>query len=403
MEERYESKRYKRIELSGFLIAMIGNLLLLIGFCVPCLLYPKKEGHPGYFLLLSVSYNYQEDVYFKFLDVVALFIFIFIVCMFILSSIALIGFHNSKLSKVANPTSILLIYSIFMFFPSFDRSYLPMIFCITETLTSVGSSVAYGTMRKSYEYFTQFGVGFYLLAIGLVLFLTSYPILIFSAWNKMNNNKLRQKKPKKSNLLIESNKSVFEVIISSFGIFACVGIIVGLLVPYFYWVFKFTPSDFPKESYLLDSVSYHDNFAYYVRFNTIYYLVLIISLLLFFILNLISYSKTNYKKNYKPVLSFLLIVFLLVPSSTPISIYSYGNNYFTLGVFSFLIFIYIQIYVAANSRIDYNQGISDSKFVISPTVWILVISLIILSLVLLFYFVNYITKKINNKNKKTNS
>ncbi|MHA1398505.1 MAG: hypothetical protein ACTSSF_12500, partial [Candidatus Heimdallarchaeaceae archaeon] len=115
MEERYESKRYKRIELSGFLIAMIGNLLLLIGFCVPCLLYPKKEGHPGYFLLLSVSYNYQEDVYFKFLDVVALFIFIFIVCMFILSSIALIGFHNSKLSKVANPTSILLIYSIFMF------------------------------------------------------------------------------------------------------------------------------------------------------------------------------------------------------------------------------------------------------------------------------------------------
>ena len=394
MNERYANKHNKRVEISGFTIATLGSLLVIIGYCIPYLNYPNIPNHPGVSLLLHNSHRHSIDTFQQFVSVVALFIFVMIICLFILSVLALIGFLNKRVNKLSNSTYVMIILTIFLFLPALSPHYTPMICYIVGNLTSAGSSVTYSRLTSSsYELRTEYAVGFYFLAIGVILLISSYTFLLYSSYKRWDNSPMRRKKQTSIEVPTGSYKRILDIVISSLGIFASVGIIVGLTTPLYYWVFRLIPEEEPVVGYIFGTKTNYDAYAYYARFDTIFYLILVISLLTFFIMQIISYYKSQNMSNYKSVIFFLLIILMLLPSSNPES----EGYAFTIGVVYFLMDIYYLFSSAAYSKNIYDQGASDSKYVVSPTVWIMVISLIVLFLILIFYFINFLQTKIEKR------
>ena len=78
------------------ILISIGSAVLTVGLILPYKLYPNRDGHPGQSFLFSL--NSSNDVYYKFVDIVILLMFVFVLLIFLSGFLALLGRKIKRLS-----------------------------------------------------------------------------------------------------------------------------------------------------------------------------------------------------------------------------------------------------------------------------------------------------------------
>ena len=378
---------------NNFLIS-IGSILLVLGFIVPYILYPNLSGHPGVSMLIDL--NVLNDEYYKYLDVVMLFVTILVVILFLLGFLGLLGSKIKKLQifEKTNFSYILLIF--FLFVPTFSYSrYLPLFSQLGYWLTSAASYAAWSYVGGgSYDYYSKLGTGYYLCVLGILLLLISFclsTIIVLQKWG--NHRKELEKATKKQELRNRSqNKSYLVLYVTC--LVASIGVILGLVAPLYYWVYRGAQGDETLISFLTPERTYNSDHRKFLDSNVLIYLSYIIMLLVVCILAILSYYEKLQLSKPRVLIFFFLLIILIIPSST-----FTGLGYITEPALIFtLLYFYSMIDYANYVSARYDQFLTDEKYVLSVTFWFMVISLILLTLI--FIMIIYIKIFERTKAKK---
>ena len=168
------------------------------------------------------------------------------------------------------------------------------------------------------------------------------------------------------------------------------GVILGLVTPMYYWVYRGAKGDETLISFLTPERTYNSDHRKFLDTNVLIYLSYFIMLLVVCILGILShYEKLQLSKPRVLMFLFLVIV-LIIPSST---ITGYG--YITEPALIYtLIYCYSIIDYANYVSARYDQFLVDEKYVLSVTFWLMVISLILMFVILItIIFTKFIVKK----------
>jgi len=374
---------------NNFLIS-IGSILLVLGFIVPYILYPNRTGHPGVSMLIDL--NILNDKYYQYLDVVMLFVTILVVTLFLLGFLGLLGSKIRKLQifEKTNFSYVLLIF--FLFVPSFaSYRYLPLFSQLGYWLTSAASNAAWSYVGGgSYEYYTKLGTGYYLCVLGILLLLISFclsTIIVLQKWG--NHRKELEKATKKQELRNKpQNKSDLALYVTC--LVASIGVILGLVTPLYYWVYRGAQGDETLISFLIPEQTYNSDHRKFLDSNVLIYLSYIIMLLAVCILAILSYYEKLQLSKPRVLIFLFLLIILIIPSST-----FTGLGYITEPALIYtLLYFYSMIDYANYASARYDQFLTDEKYVLSVTFWFMIVSLILMFLILIaIIFTKFIVKK----------
>lgn len=371
------------------ILISIGSAVLTVGLILPYSLYPNRDGHPGQSFLFSL--NSSNDVYYKFVDIVILLMFIFVLLIFLSGFLALLGRKIRRLSLFRNPTLSLTLLIFILFIPLFSYTYYPFLVFIGQSLTSAASSAAYSQLRESSrEYFVKLGPGFYICIVGILLLLISFLpsiILVIQNWGSYRN-KSRKTTSEKKLLNLQQNKMNLTLYILC--LIASVGVILGLVTPTFYWVYRGAEGDNTLTSLLTPERSYDSNHQKYLNVNVLIYLTYFVMLLSVCIIVILSYFKKLQFTKPKSLMFIFLVIVLIIPSSNP-----EGEGYLTIpAIISTFMTLYYLIASSNYSAARYDQLLSDEKYVLSFTFWFMIASLILMFLILLtLVYIKYFVRK----------
>lgn len=374
---------------NNFLIS-IGSILLVLGFIVPYILYPNLSGHPGVSMLIDL--NVLNDEYYKYLDVVMLFVTVLVVILFLLGFLGLLGSKIKKLQifEKTNFSYILLIF--FLFVPSFSSyRYLPLMSQLGYWLTSAASYAAWTYIGGgTYEHYSKLGTGYYLCALGILLLLISFCLSTIIVLQKWGSYRKELEKATKKQELRNSSQNKFDLALYVTGLVASIGVILGLVAPLYYWVYRGATGNETLISFLTPERTHDYVHRKFLDFNALIYLSYIIMFLVICILTILSYYKKIQLSKPKVLMLLFLVVILIIPSST----FS-GEGYITEpSLFFTLLYFYYLIDYANYASARYDQLLTDKKYVLSVTFWLMVISLILMFLILIaIIFTKFIVKK----------
>lgn len=371
------------------ILILIGSAVLIVGLIIPYWFYPNLDGHPGHSFLFSLTSS--NDVYYKFVDVVLLLLLIIVLMIFLSGFLALLGRKIKRLSLFGNSTISFILLIFILFVPIFSFTYFPFLGYIGHCLTTAASCAAYSQMRSvDYEYAVKLGLGFYMCLVGILLLLISFLpsiILVIQNWGNYRN---KSRTPISEKKLLNLHQNKMNLILSILCLIASVGVILGLVTPTFYWVYRGAEGDNTLTSFLTPESSYNSNHMKYLDVNVLIYLTYFIMLLSVCIIVILSYFKKLQITKPKLLLFIFLVIVLIIPSSNP-----EGEAYLTIPaiIYTLMIF-YFQIYDATYSAARYDQLLIDEKHVLSFTFWFMIASLILLFLILLtLVYVKFFVRK----------
>ena len=374
---------------NNFLIS-IGSILLVLGFIVPYILYPNRSGNPGVSML--IDYNVLYDEYYHYLDVVMLFVTILVVILFLLGFLGLLGSKIKKLQifEKNNFSYVLLVF--FLFVPTFSSyRYLPLMSQLGYWLTSAASYAALSHIRSaSYEYYSELGTGYYLCVLGILLLLIAFCLSTIIVLQKWGSYREEQEKATKKQELRNKSQNKLNLALYISGLVASIGVILGLVAPTYYWVYRGATGDETLISFLTPERTYDSVHRKFLDFNVLIYLSYFIMFLIICILAILSYYEKLQLSKPRVLMFLFLVIILIIPSSTLL-----GEGYITEPALIFtLLYFYYLIDSANYASARYEQFLTDEKYVLSVTFWLMAISLILMFLILItIIFTKFIVKK----------
>ncbi len=365
------------------ILISIGSAVLTVGLILPYMLYPNIDGHPGNSFLFRV--NSIGDEYYKFVDVVILLMLILVLLVFLSGFLALLGRKIERLSLFGNPTFSLFLLIFILFVPLFYYTYVTFLGYIGDNLTFAASYAAYSQLADSgYKYAVKLGSGFYLSLVGLLLLLISFLPSIILVVQNWGNHRNKSRTPISEKKLLNLHQNKMNLILSIICLIACVGIILGLVTPTFYWVYRGSEGDNTVTSFLTPERSYNSDQMKYLSVSALIYLTYFVMLLSVCIIVILSYIKKRQFTKPKLLMFIFLVIVLIIPSSNP-----EHEGILTVPAIIFTFMIFHSIIVGANySAASYDQLVSTEKYVLSFTFWFMIVSLILLFLI--FFAIVYI-------------
>jgi len=371
------------------ILISIGSAVLTVGLILPYRLYPNIDGHPGYSFLFRL--NSSGDEYFKFIDVVILLMLILIFLIFLSGFLALLGRKIERLSLFGNPTFSLILLIFILFIPLFYYTYITFLGYIGTNLTSTASYAAFSQLNESgYKYAVKLGPGFYMCLVGILLLLISFLpsiILVIQNWESYRN---KSRTPMSEKKLLNLHQNKMNLVLSILCLIASVGVILGLVTPTFYWVYRGAEGDNTITSFLTPERFYNSNHMKYLNVNVLIYLTYFVILLSVCIIVILSYFNKLQITKPKLLMFIFLVIVLIIPSSNP----EY-EGFLTIPAIIFTLMIFhSEIASASYSAARYDQLLIDEKHVLSFTFWFMIVSLLLMFLIFLtLIYIKYFVRK----------
>ena len=276
-----------------------------------------------------------------------------------------------------------------MFFP---YEFLSPMIMVLLSLTSVASSAAYYSLIDPLDInVMQLAPGFFLEVIGLALLLVAFLISMIMIFSKKPDKDMIREESASDN----TGKNTFNIILSSLAIIASVGIIIGIALPYYKWVYRTVAGDNRNPSILLPERQYFDGldmtYQAYADLTGIFYLIIMLFIIVASVLLLLQSLNVIKSKSSKKPLFFLIAMAFLVPIYAP---------YFGAGLMwhppfmEILRMISLMFYSAKSDGLQYADLLIDQKRVLTFGCYYLYISIFIMLLVLVLMLSSVSFKKL---------
>jgi len=384
--------------LATAIVCLIGSFFALLGYVIPYVIYPNQSDHPGRtFLTNLISYDGE---YYHYLDVLESITFVLIIFVLIVSILAIIASIKSKKITFINLKSILLVLAIFILLPIYDPADFvsPMIFMLVN-LTGIASMVTIDSIQDPLDTWRMnYSAGFYFEALGLLFILVAFFLTIIFVFWKWNKAKDKESIIRENSYVKIKTKKTLNSIIAILSIISSLGLILGIALPYYKWIYRTGTGEDRHPSFLFPERSYFDGFTTthkaYPDFMAVFYIVIISFILLTSCLLLLTNHGIIAKQPSKKPLMIILLIAFILPIYAPY--YSTGELWFP-PFMEILLRISPIFFIAKEDFLQYNDAAIDQKIVITFTGYFLYISIVLILLVIILMLASLPFKKLIKK------